>query len=317
MIQILVLVPGGVGDQILFFPTLEDLKTAYPQAQIDVVVEPRATGAYRLCKHVRRVIPFDYKANNSLADWSNILGVIREQEYDLALSLGRRWGVRFFLWLTGIPVRVGYGRGRGLLTQTVPLKAEQYAAHMYHDLLGGLGIHTPCPSLQVTVPQADLDWAEAEKGRLEVSGYLLVHGGASYLSRALGIDKIYPPRNWQVIIQDFQKRQPQISPVLIEGPEDQELVKTLQEICPGVKVTAPPDLGKLAAIIAGANLLLCTDSAPMHLGVAVRTYTFALFGPTDPQRLLPPDPRFVGIKSPTGRMADLDPQQVLTKVWGG
>ena len=45
--RILALVPGGIGDQILFFPTLDDLKKAHPDAQIDVVVEPRAKSAYR------------------------------------------------------------------------------------------------------------------------------------------------------------------------------------------------------------------------------------------------------------------------------
>ena len=40
--RILALVPGGIGDQILFFPTLENLKTQYPNSTIDVMVEPRA-----------------------------------------------------------------------------------------------------------------------------------------------------------------------------------------------------------------------------------------------------------------------------------
>jgi ADP-heptose:LPS heptosyltransferase len=55
----------------------------------------------------------------------------------------------------------------------------------------------------------------------------------------------------------------------------------------------------------------------MHLAVAVQTYTIALFGPTDPAKLLPESDRFLGIKSPTGKMADISPQDVLKKVWGG
>jgi len=64
-------------------------------------------------------------------------------------------------------------------------------------------------------------------------------------------------------------------------------------------------------------LMLCTDSAPMHLAVAVGTYTIALFGPTEPQKLLPGSDRFLAIKSPTGKMADISPQTVLERVWGG
>jgi len=76
-------------------------------------------------------------------------------------------------------------------------------------------------------------------------------------------------------------------------------------------------LGQLAALIAGANLMLCTDSAPMHLAVAVQTYTLALFGPTDPAKLLPRSDKFVGIQSPTGSMADISPATVLAKIWEG
>ncbi|MBV9387448.1 MAG: glycosyltransferase family 9 protein [Chroococcidiopsidaceae cyanobacterium CP_BM_ER_R8_30] len=318
--RVVALVPGGIGDQILFFPTLDHLKQVYPDAQIDVVVEPRSLGAYRVCKSVHQAIPFDFKDRNSLADWGNLLGVIRDREYSVTLSLGQRWSVGLLLWLTGIPKRIGYsGAGAIFLTNPVPLKTSQYAARMYHDLLQGLGINSPCPELAISVPKPDIDWAESEQKRLGVaeSGYILIHGGSSYLAQAKGIDKIYPAQKWQQIIQSLQQRQPDLPIVLIQGPEDARLVQQLLSSCPNVKVTSPADIGKLAALIAGANLMLCTDSAPMHLAVAVQTYTIALFGPTEPQKLLPVSDRFLGIKSPTTKMADIAPQTVLERVWGG
>ena len=317
--RVVALVPGGIGDQILFFPTLDDLKRSYPQAEIDVVVEPRSEGAYRVCKSVHNVIRYDFKDRNSPADWGNLLGVIRDREYDVALSLGQTWLVGLLLWLTGIPQRIGYsGGGSIFLTNPVPLNKDQYAACMYHDLLKGLNIITPCGELAINVPKQDILWAEAEQKRLGIteSGYVLIHGGSSQLAQAKGIDKIYPVENWQKIIQDFQQRQPDLSIVLIQGPEDTKLISNLMQSFPKLKVTAPEDIGKLAAMIAGASLMLCTDSAPMHLSVAVQTYTIALFGPTDPAKLLPKSDRFLAIKSPTGKMADISPQAVLEKVWG-
>jgi ADP-heptose:LPS heptosyltransferase len=317
--RIVALVPGGIGDQILFFPTLDDLKRVYPTAQIDVVVEPRAKDAYRVSKSVHNTLVFDFKDRSSLADLGNLLGVIREREYDIALSLGQRWTVGLLLWLTGIPVRVGYAgsAGTSFLTNAVPLKQNQYAAQMYHDLLQGLEINTLTPELALSVPAKDLEWADGERKRLglQSSGYVLIHGGSSQLAKAKGIDKIYPVASWKGIIQDFERRQPELPIVLVKGPEDAEFVAALQEVSPKLKVTAPADIGKLAAMIAGASLMLCTDSAPMHLAVAVKTYTLALFGPTDPQKLLPESNRFIGIKSLTGKMGDISPQMVLEKVW--
>lgn len=317
--RILALVPGGIGDQILFFPTLEDLKTQYPQALIDVMVEPRAKSAYRVCQWVNDVLLFDYKDRNSLADYLNLLGVVRDREYDVAFSLGRRWTVAFLLWLNGIPKRISYENGSSFLTNPVPLKTEQYAAQMYHDLLQGLNISTPCPPLGINVPKPDIDWAEAQQKELGLQdGYIIIHGGSSQLAQTKGIDKVYPVRKWQAIVTDIHQKQPDLPIVLLKGPEDRELVKMMTQACDGLKVVSPPDIGKLAAMIAGANLMLCTDSAPMHLAVAVGTYTIALFGPTEASKLLPPDnDNCIGIQSPTGSIADIEPEQVLEQVWRG
>jgi ADP-heptose:LPS heptosyltransferase len=55
----------------------------------------------------------------------------------------------------------------------------------------------------------------------------------------------------------------------------------------------------------------------MHLAVAVGTYTIALFGPTEPAKLLPKSDRVIGLKSPSGKMSDISPDQVIKKIWGG
>jgi ADP-heptose:LPS heptosyltransferase len=312
MMRIIALVPGGIGDQILFFPTLDDLKQNYPNAQIDVVVEPRAKAAYRLSKTVHNTILFDFEGGNSLADWGNLLGSMREQEYDAAICLNRSWAVRFLLWLTGIPIRVGYAGGAGelFLTKAIPLQQNQYIATTYHDLLKGLEINTPCPEISVSVPAKDLDWADTERKRLGIgnSGYVLIHMGSSQL---------YPLESWQGIIKDFQQKQPELPLVVIKNPFNGEWADALVKAHPSLKVTFPAEPGKLTAMIAGANLMLCTDGALMHLAVAAKTYTLALFSATDPKKFLPESNRFVGIKSLTGKMADISPQTIMEKVWGG
>jgi ADP-heptose:LPS heptosyltransferase len=318
--RILALVPGGIGDQILFFPTIDNLKGRYPDAEIDVVVEPRSTAAYRVSKSVDKVIPFDFKDTNGPADWGNLLGIIRDREYDVAMSLGRRFGVGLLLWLTGIPVRIGFKTGISnlFLSDPVTLNLNQYAAQMFHDLVTGLGVTDPCPDLAINVPKADIEWSEAEQQRLGIkdSGYVLIHGGESNPDRTV-IDRIYPVKQWQQIVKDLQTRQPNIPVAVIKGPDDGEFIESLLVLCPALKVISPPDIGKLAATIAGANLMLCTNSGPMHLSVAVGTYTIALFGPSDPAKLLPNNGRAIAVKSRTGKLADIPPSDVLERIWKG
>lgn len=326
--RILALVPGGIGDQILFFPTLDDLKANYPDAEIDVIVEPRAKGAYRVSGSVEEVLTFDFKDRNGLADFGNLLGTIRDREYDAALAVGRRWSVGLLLWMSGIPLRIGYDANpfKWFFTDAVPLKTEQYAAQMYHDLLQGLGINSPCPELALSVPKQDIEWAEKEQKRLDIteSGYVLIHGGSSQLAQAKGIDQIYPVKKWQQIIEDIQQKQPNLPIVILEGPEDSEWATALKQSRLDLKSTAPGDIGKLAAMIAGASLMLCTDSAPMHLAVAVGTYTIALLGSTEAKKVVPASvseagrdngPRLISVQSPTRSVADIKPETVLEQVW--
>jgi ADP-heptose:LPS heptosyltransferase len=328
--RILALVPGGIGDQILFFPTLDDLKRYYPNAEIDVIVEPRAKGAYRVSGSVDEVLTFDYKDRNGLADFGNLLGIVRDREYDAALALGRGWSIGLLLWMSGVPLRIGYdtNAGKWFFTNLVPLKSEQYAAHMYHDLLNGFGINSPCPELAISVPKQDIEWAEAEQQRLEIkdTGYILIHGASSQSAQSKELNKIYPVAKWQQIIEDIQRKQPNLPIVILQGLEDSEWIAPLKQSRPDLKIVAPPDIGKLAAIIAGANLMLCTDSAPLHLSVAVGTYTIALFGSTPSKKLLPQSvskagrdsvPHYIGIQSPTGAIADIKPEDVLKQVWRG
>ncbi len=313
--KVVALVPGGIGDQILFFPTLDRLKQSYPQADIDVIVEPRSKGAYRVNQSVHEVMVFDFKDRNSPADWGNLLGVLRDREYDIALSLGQRWAVGLLLWLTGIPTRISYdGPGALFLTHAIRLNTEQYAAQMYYDLLQGLNINSPCPPLSITVPKPDLDWADGQQQKLDLApgGYVLIHGGSSQLAQSKGINKIYPVPYWQKIVAALSD----LPLVVLQGPEDGPLVNQLLEVCPSLKVMSPSDIGKLAGAIANANLMVCTDSAPMHLAVALKTFTIALFGPTDPRKLLPPNDKYIAIQSPTGKMADISPQMVLDKILG-
>ncbi|MEM8641609.1 MAG: glycosyltransferase family 9 protein [Cyanobacteria bacterium P01_G01_bin.54] len=319
--RILALVPGGIGDQVLFFPTLASLQAAYPEAKLDVLVEPRSKVAYRVCPTVNEVLLFDYKDNNGLADYLNLIGMLRDREYEASLALGQRWSVGLLLWLNGIGKRIGFTSGKDWFwTDTVPLNRNQYAAAMYHDLVKGFGVETECPLPTLALPRTDIDWAEAEQQRLGIreTGYILLHGGSSQLALTKGINKIYPAKKWLQVIQDLQDKQPDVPVVIIKGPDDGPWVQEIVTAVAGVKVVSPPDIGKLSALIAGANLMLCTDSGPMHLSVAAGTYTLALFGPTDMTKLLPPgSDRVLGIQSPTDAISDIAPVTILEKLWNG
>ncbi len=318
--RIVALVRGGIGNQILFFPTLDDLKRYYPNAQIDTIVESDSKKAYQVNTSVHDVLTFDFKDRNSMADWINLVGMIREREYDVAITTGRSWFMGFILWLTGIPTRVGYkDNGTPLLNNPVPLNTKQYAAYMYHDLLKGLGIKSPCPELSIKIPPSDIQWAKNEQKRLNINdaGYILIYCGTSESSNPKVSNEIYPPEYWQKIIQEFLQKQPDISVVLLKTSDNENLVSTVAELQPNVKITSLEKIGKLAAMITGANLLLTNDNTPIQLAVATQSYVVALLASDESTNLLPKSDKFLAIKSPTGKIADIIPKDVFEKIFLG
>lgn len=316
MRRILALNPGGIGDQILFFPTLQGLRESFPQDRIEVLVEPRSRVAYRVCPWVNETLPFDFKADLSLADWINLIGTIRDRSYSAALSVGSSSGVSILLWITGIRERIGYAAGPSskLLTRPVTLNRDQYAAHMYYDLLQGFNIERPFTVPRIVIPAEDEQWALQllQQQGLTDKKPLLLHPGASKLSASKGIQKLYPVRLWVEAVQSLARRD--IPLMVVQGPEDEELVNALSASLGGqIQAVAPPDIGKLAALIHHSRLLLCVDSAPMHLGVATQTPLVALFGPTSPAKLLPEAPQFTAVVSPDNTSVERIPVQKVVQ----
>ena len=67
-----------------------------------------------------------------------------------------------------------------------------------------------------------------------------------------------------------------ITPVVTWGPGEEALAKEV--LAGGTGVLAPPtSLDELAALMASAKLVVCNNTGPMHLSVAVGAKTVALF----------------------------------------
>ncbi|MEO1386830.1 MAG: glycosyltransferase family 9 protein [Cyanobacteria bacterium J06634_6] len=323
--RILALLPGGISDQLLFFPALDDIKQAYPNAEIGVVVEPEATVAYRVSKIVDTVIPFAFSAANSPSDWANLLGLVRDREYEVAITTDLSWKMGLLLWLSGVPTRVTYGTTSApyFYTATVPdqsVSQSRYQAQRYHDLLKAIDITGPTPEIAVNVPEGDIAWATALRDRLDLkSGYVLMYPGQD--TGRVGLSGQYPLSGWQALIADFRAKQPKMPIVLLRTDSSAAQVNALKSADTGLVIASAENLGQTAAIVAGADLVLTPDSYVMQLSTALKVFTLALFGKNTPDEMLPPvtgdETRFLGIASGTGQVADIQPETVLQKVWGG
>ncbi|MEM9152455.1 MAG: glycosyltransferase family 9 protein [Cyanobacteria bacterium P01_F01_bin.3] len=333
--RILALVPGGISEQLLFFPALEDIKKAYPDAEIGVVVDPRAKRAYRVSKIVDTVVPFTFSGKNSPSDWANLLGTVRDREYEVVISADPQWGTGFMLWLSGIPTRIAYDSTATpyFYTATVPDTSSdktQYRAQQYRSLLSaiakdgstsdssGSDSSGPLVNPKINLPEGDLAWANELRDRLQLqNGYVLLYPGPEgHGDKSIS----YPTASWLALIQDFKEKQPQIPVVLLQTDHSIKQVNDLRNEDTQLTVATAENLGQSAAIIAGASLVITPDSYIMQLSVALKVFTLALFGKHQPSEMLPPitgeETRFLGIASSSPNIEDIAPETVLKKVWG-
>ncbi|MBE9136049.1 glycosyltransferase family 9 protein [Nodosilinea sp. LEGE 07088] len=307
--RVLALVPGETETQLSFFPIINQIKDSFENAEVSVVAAPGTAAIYKLSTAVAEVVPYNFEASNSPADWANLLGIVRDREFDVALTLTDSWSIGLLLWLSGVPARLGYSGGANdlLLTNTVPRQAE---TPDYGDLLGLINISGTPPALSINVPRSDLAAVEAmHKGAGLADGYVLVYPGPT----ATGA--IYPTDSWVAILKDFQQRQPDLPVVILQTDEGAPQAAAIATLVPDLKILRPETPGQAAAMIAAANLVVAVEGYPLGLAMALNVYALGLLSGDRP--LLPSHDanRLVTLTSANGTLADINPDQVLKKIW--
>lgn len=308
--RVLALVPGETETQLSFFPIINQIKDSFERAEVSVVAPPSATAIYQLSKGVSEVVPYNFEASNSPADWANLLGIVRDREFDAVLTLTDSWSIALLLWLSGVPTRLGYSGSANdlLLTSTAPRSAEP--AH-HSDLLKLINVTGTPPALSVNVPRKDLTAVDAiRQGNGLMNGYVLLYPGATSSGTT------YPTASWIAILKDFQQRQPDMPLALLQTDDAAPQTVAIANAVPNLKVLRPETPGQTAALIAAANLLIAVEGYPLALAIALNVYTLGLFsGNSGVQAIATGEDRLVALTSSNGTLADITPDQVLKKIW--
>lgn len=271
---------GGLGDEIFFLPTLMSLKKQFPESEITLALEPRSKGIKDLTDIIDDLILVDVKGKNKYFELLKLLAEVRKRHYDIVVSSGGNKLISVLLFLMGVKIRCGYNTGflsKVLLTNAVGLNKKQYACDMYHDLIRGI------TDIDTKLPEIRTDKRE------KISNSVLIHPGVSRLSIQKGCIKTVTPEVWAKVIDLLVSEGKKV--MLVGGPDDNECIETILKT---VRVQNFENLyGKtgnlqdLAGLISSAEKFLCSDSAPLHIAVALKTRTYAIFGPTDADNLIP------------------------------
>ena len=292
---------GGLGDAILFLPVVEATLKLCPEAKISFITENRASGiADLLPSGLVEVQTLNIQGKKRHQLFFELFQFLIKGHYDAVLSSGSSPWISILLSITGIPVKVGFDRGRlsqRLLTEAAPLNQNQYAAKMHFELarafakvlnrpnaLEDLPAYPKSLNPKVFIDEALPDLDAGKK-------WVALHPGVSKASIQKNILKGWSVHQWVKLAESLNQFRPDIQLVLLGGPDDDEVVKAISKALPeNVLINLSgktPTIKSLSAIFKQLSALVCVDSAPMHLAVALGTPVVPLFSGTDERKLIP------------------------------
>ena len=281
---------GGIGDELFFLPTLISLKKEFPNAKITLALEPRSKSVKDLTDVIDDLFLIDVKGKNKYTELLKLVFLARKNHFDLVISSGGNKLISILLTLMGIKKRYGYDTGKlskVLLTKAVPLNKNQYACAMYHDLI------TPITDHKTELPKINVSAQE------KIPNSVLIHPGVSKMSVQKGMIKTISAETWAETVDLLLEKGKHV--ILAGGPDDNEVIETIRNKTKNKNFEdfygKTKSLKDLAALIGKAEQFICSDSAPLHVAVAMKTKTYVIFGPTDDKKLIPQSDIVIPIKA--------------------
>ncbi|MDA8100140.1 MAG: lipopolysaccharide heptosyltransferase II [Nitrospiraceae bacterium] len=299
MIRILFVKLSAIGDVVLTMPALEAIKKAFPESEIDWVVEEAAAGILEGHPLLRSVIvsrrktwlgmlrrPATFFA--ALREMRAFTKELRSREYDIAVDFQGLLKSGLVMGCARARRKIGFDRTRELaylfLNERLPAyDIERHALDRYLDVARYLGAGDPAPSCSLPIEAERSAILERIKETAGTGRRIVVMNPVARWKTKLWqeekfaelADRLIEDRNAVVIFTG--------------APADREVTSRIRERMKGKAIdwTGNTTLKELAALASLSEVFITTDTGPMHLAAAAGARVVALFGPTSTGRTGP------------------------------
>ena len=229
----LFLIPGGSSQQLQSFAAVAAVADQL-HADVQVVCPLAAVPLWSLHPAVERAMPFSYE-QATLADWANLMGSVREPDFQVSLNLAPSRQMDLMLSMSHIPTRVASG-GFSATERITPIEGG-WANQAFEAFLKPIGVRLDSESFRLPIAPADLEAASAALPSGDGPALLLAPSGA-------GGD--WPAQQWQDLPAKIRSKLPNL--------------RTLAG-------TRAGDMRKRAAQIASADVVLASDPVTIELAL--------------------------------------------------
>ena len=276
---------GALGDVVHTVPAAAAVRTAFPDARIEWLVDARHRAIVDLVTAVDRAIPLQ---RSTLSGWSDVIRALRQTPYDVAIDLQGLLKSAVLARASGARRVVGFSIWHLREKTARPFYSDAHDAEGGHvitknlRLLAAIGVHDETIRFPLADPPSPA--LDHLRHRIGPRPFALINAGAAWPN------KRWPPERFGQIAA-FLREACGLEPVVLWGPGEEILASRVTAASSGTAIEAPrTTVTDLVALARAASLVISGDTGPLHIATAVGTPTVSLFGPTDPERNGPFDP---------------------------
>ncbi|MBI2821679.1 MAG: lipopolysaccharide heptosyltransferase I [Acidobacteria bacterium] len=287
--RLLIVRLGAIGDVIHTLPALMDLRSHYPESEIDWLVEPASAPLLRNSGALDQVIEISTRkwrrALHSPNTWQEVIGTaqrLRRRGYTAALDFQGLWKSACWARASGAKEvlgaatadlresssRIFYGR------QAEPA-GNVHRIERNRSMISLLGVSPRGPACY-----PDRLWSDADQARVEVllrglpRDFVVLNPGAGWLT------KLWPAERFGELASRIHSGYG-YGIVCTWGPGEEALMAAVQQHagpCPILPLKL--SLSEFACLVRRARMFIGGDTGPMHIAAAYRVPAFCIFGPT-------------------------------------
>jgi heptosyltransferase II len=311
--RVAVLCLSGLGNTILFIPTLRRLREMLPQAQIDFICARRANYALmRECPWVRAILLEQRKFNAPIDNVKLLLKAasLRRNRYDVSIGVfpTNRIHYNILACAIGAKTRIDYSYPTQrwwhlpfLQDIRIPIDSSLHDVLQNSRTLRPLGCEEVSNlSLELWTPPEAAARARALRREIGAETPLISYHPVCFPDMTY---KRWPPEHFANLIDLIAERVPQATHLLFGEGDDRSYLESLRAHCQSDRVHAlcGEGLYVVAELLRESVLMISNDSGLMHVASAVGTPTAGLFGPTMDSRTRPWGVHAYAICSPDRR----------------
>lgn len=295
--RVLIVRPSALGDVSRTVPALVTLRRAMPEAHIDWLVacpfndvvrhHPMLDGIVSFARD--RLVSFGLKPT-ATREGVKLFRQLRHGRYDIVYDLQGLFRSGMLTWLTGAPRRVGFTDARegGWLGCNVRHRVEAF--HTVDRMLGLLEAEgfEPAREMRLYTGAEEQRWLAQFRQDAGIAGeqYTCIAPTARWRCKCWPIERY----------AELAKRLLDTGAggthlILLAAPhEHPQLVPLIDALSPSQRRrvhTPTTSVGQMMALLSRARLLVCNDSAALHIAIGLHRPAVGVFGPTDPARVGP------------------------------